>query len=77
MISLREAASVVRHSNRHLFEVRFPSIFRLEHAAETGEEAGKDVPQGLNRLRKKVEQRAKTVPSAAKAGHNYNHLRTA
>jgi hypothetical protein len=34
-------------------------------------------PQGLNRVRKNVEQRAKTVPSAAKAGHNYNHLRTA
>jgi hypothetical protein len=26
----------------------------------------------LNRLRKNVEQRAKTVPSAAKAGHNCN-----
>ena len=25
----------------------------------------------------KVEQRAKPVPSAAKAGHNYSHLRTA
>jgi len=31
----------------------------------------------LERLGKNVEQRAKTVPSAAKAGHNYNHLRTA
>ena len=27
-----------------------------------------------NRLRKKVESRAKTVPSAAKAGHSYKSL---
>jgi hypothetical protein len=32
---------------------------------------------GLNRLRKKVEQGAKPVPSAAKAEQIFNHLRTA
>jgi hypothetical protein len=38
--------------------------------------AGLENP-GLNRLRKKVEQGAKPVPSAAKAEQISNHLRTA
>ena len=36
----------------------------------------KAVSQGLNRLRKKVEQEAKTIPSAAKAARICNHLWT-
>jgi hypothetical protein len=39
-----DGASVVRHSNHHLFEVRFPLHFQ---AAETRDRAGKTYPQGL------------------------------
>ena len=42
----------------------------------TGVPVMKAVPQGLNRLRKKVEQEAKTIPSAAKAARICNHLWT-
>src|SRR6267154_6653451 len=52
----------------------FPSTLNLENEVLTDP---LKAPQGLHRLRKNVEQRAKTVPSAAKAGHNYNHLWTA
>jgi hypothetical protein len=67
--------SGVRHSNRHLFEVRFPPSFSGgNQAAETRDRAGKDVPQGLNRLRKDLfwKETGSAVPQIFRAQRGFS-----
>jgi hypothetical protein len=77
-----EEPSGVRHSDRHLFEVRFPLHFRARTGSGKLGTGGKDVPQGLKRVcensRSKHqggEIRERAREAGAKARNILNRLR--